>query len=420
MLVVYPQGTTLNLQKAHWIQILHSACALARLPGVQVVVVPRTASPEVLSSIEQQLGEAFPSSLAIEPLVDYATYKRQRITGNLLSEHQKFFTRLYGRKRFGQILAKYTNSKEPFLLYTRDEEIPEQCSRTLSGYRPVMINELHKFEYVNRLQGKLDQNKVKPLALRKYREFARSEKTKEIRLLRMFHGVVCTTDNMSELLSRTGFRKPMTTIPNGTPLPPGVNEAEALKRKRDLDLLYVGQLYRWKNVDLLLEALAILPNRRLTIVGGKEGTEDWIRLQELVLKLGLNNRVEFLGHQPHGTIAALMMRAQAGVVPLPQSGFPEARLFCCPLKAIELMAAGTPIVASDLRSVRGMLANEQNALLVSPDSAEALANGIRKVAENSLLRETLIKGGLKTARDLSYDERARRIAEFAKTLGLPA
>lgn len=416
MLILYPQGTSLSLQKAHWIQILHSACALARKPGVRVVLIPRTASPENLESLQRELGEALPPGLTIEPLVDYASYKRQGITGDLLSEHQKFLTRLYGRKRFGQIVAQHTKEKDNVLLFTRDQEIPEQCHGTLAKLKPIMINELHKFEYVNRLQGKMTQNKEKPLALRKYREFARKEKMKEMRFLNHFHGVVCTTDNLVDLMIRSGFRKPLLTIPNGTPLLETVTPQEAVSRNRDLDLLYVGQLYRWKNVDLLLKALALLPDRTLTIIGGKPETEDWVRLHQLAESLGVSNRVTFLGHQPHGLIAGFMQRARLGVVPLPQTGFPEARLFCCPLKAIELMAAGTPMIASDLRSVRGMLTHRKNAYLVKPDQAEALAAGIREVLEDSHVQEQLILGGLVTARELSYDERARHILEFAQEL----
>ncbi|MGF1572469.1 MAG: glycosyltransferase family 4 protein [Sumerlaeia bacterium] len=417
MLVIYPQGTTLSLQKAHWIQILHSACALARQPNVRVLLIPRTVSPATLETLPKQIGEVLPSSLTIAPLVEYSAYKKRRIKGNLLSEHQRFLTRLYGRKRFTQILAEHTIPSEPVILFTRDEEIPEQCARSLAPLQPLMINELHKLEYVNRLQGKIDQNKAKPLALKKYREFARREKKKEFQRLNLFHGVVSTTDNMSELLRRSGFQKPLCTIPNGTLLPETVSTTEALTRVRDLDVLYVGQLYRWKNVDLLLQALSHLPMRKLTVVGGKPGTDDWERLQRFANELGVANRVEFLGHQPHGLISEFMMRAKVGVVPLPQMGFPEARLFCSPLKAIEMMAAGTPIVASDLHSLRGLLSTGENALLVKPDDAEALAKGIEELSSNTILYETLITGALKTAYELSYSERAKRILQFAAEVG---
>ncbi|MDX1972498.1 MAG: glycosyltransferase family 4 protein, partial [Candidatus Sumerlaeia bacterium] len=127
-------------------------------------------------------------------------------------------------------------------------------------------------------------------------------------------------------------------------------------------------------------------------------------------------RVKFLGMQPHESIAGMMMRSQVGVVPLPLSGFPEARLFCCPLKALELMAAGTPIVASDLHAVRGLLKHSENAWLVKPDDAKALATGISEVLENQELRNRLIAGGLQSAQELSYDARARKILEFARSV----
>jgi len=141
------------------------------------------------------------------------------------------------------------------------------------------------------------------------------------------------------------------------------------------------------------------------------------RLVALAERLGVRERVDFLGQRPHGEIKGIMRRALLGVVPLPRAGFPEARLFCNPLKALEMMAAGTPFVATRLRSVEGLLEHGRNAWLVEPDDTRALAEGIRAVSDSADLRDRLVAGGLATARDLSYDSRAAKIAAFACECG---
>ena len=419
MLILYPQGTNLTLEKAHWIQILHTAAALGRCEGVRVVVIPRTAAPERLDKMESDLGERLPKQVYVEPLIEYSRYKKWGVSGNLLTRKQKMFLRWYGIRRFAAIARKHHTSGEEVLLYTRDQEIPKLCRGILRKLKAKSLNELHKFESVNRLQAFIEENKKSPLKLGVYRRFAEKERAQEFRDLADFQGVVCTTETMESHFkrSRKAPKIPSVVIENGTPLPAYVSEQEALGRQRDWELLYVGQLYRWKNVDLLLEALKLLPGRMLHIVGGKPGTEDWKRLNALAEKLEIVERVKFLGMQPHESIAGMMMRSQVGVVPLPLSGFPEARLFCCPLKALELMAAGTPIVASDLHAVRGLLKHSENAWLVKPDDAKALATGISEVLENQELRNRLIAGGLQSAQELSYDARARKILEFARSVG---
>ena len=56
-----------------------------------------------------------------------------------------------------------------------------------------------------------------------------------------------------------------------------------------------------------------------------------------------------------------------------------ARLFTSPLKLFDYMAAGVPIVASDLPALREVLRHEENALLARPGDPEAFALAVRRV-----------------------------------------
>jgi glycosyltransferase involved in cell wall biosynthesis len=75
------------------------------------------------------------------------------------------------------------------------------------------------------------------------------------------------------------------------------------------------------------------------------------------------------------------------------------------------MAAATPIVASDLPSLRDVLQHESNALLVNPEDPQAFALAIRRLIENPELAQRL---GLQAHQDVeqySWDSRAARLLD---------
>lgn len=411
MHVVYIHSTSLSSQKAHWVQILNTAHALARVPGTTVWLLPRTFAEGAPEAVLRDMGLSPLDTLRFVPTVSHTLYTRLGLHGDLLANAQR---------KWGQWLALRTlravmrsAGSQPPLVLTRNQDLPDVAGDVLRRHRALLINEHHKFEYVRVLEAKLQRKRPGRRTLAHFKQLARDERAGELRKLALFDGVVCTTAAIRDRLLDLGYGRPTVVIPNGAPLDSRTGDIPAHEAEKDIDLLYVGQLYRWKNVDLLIEALAHLPGRELTVVGGDQ-PGDFERLHALAVRHQVEGRVHFLGHQPHVRVKDFMRRARLGVIPLPSRGFHEARFFTCPLKALEMMAAGTPIVASRLRSLQGLLEDGGNAVLVEPDDARALAGGIRRLLEDERLRRRVIDGGRQTARELSYDGRAKRILEFAE------
>ena len=73
------------------------------------------------------------------------------------------------------------------------------------------------------------------------------------------------------------------------------------------------------------------------------------------------------------------------------------------------MAAGRPIVASDLPSIREVLAHEVNALLVPPGDAAALARAIERLLADPVLASRLARAALDGVPEYSWDRRAERL-----------
>jgi glycosyltransferase involved in cell wall biosynthesis len=80
-----------------------------------------------------------------------------------------------------------------------------------------------------------------------------------------------------------------------------------------------------------------------------------------------------------------------------------------PLKLFEYMAAGKAIVASSLPAIREVLADEVNALLVAPGDPDALAAGIRRLADNPELRDALAGAARTAVAEYSWVRRAERL-----------
>jgi glycosyltransferase involved in cell wall biosynthesis len=83
-----------------------------------------------------------------------------------------------------------------------------------------------------------------------------------------------------------------------------------------------------------------------------------------------------------------------------------------PLKLFEYMAARKAIVASDLPAIREVLTDELNGLLVAPGDADALADGIRRLAGDADLRERLAEAASHTVAEYSWGRRAERLEKL--------
>ncbi len=193
--------------------------------------------------------------------------------------------------------------------------------------------------------------------------------------------------------------------------PNGPDANGAITPPQAIDVLYVGQLYPWKGVDLLIHAMALIEPYRLTIVGGNR-SKDKQRIRDLIGDYDMSERVRMVGHVNHPKVRRYIRKARVCVIPLPRRGFREARIFTSPMKLFEFAAFGKPIVASDLPTLREVLEHGRNAWLTEPDNPQALAQGLRTLLEDDALSERLAAGALELAEQHDYAHRARRILEF--------
>lgn len=225
-------------------------------------------------------------------------------------------------------------------------------------------------------------------------------------------GVVCLTQGVREALAGS-FRltAPTLILPSGTTLPP---EPAAADGARDIDVFYAGKLAERKGVHDLLRALGHLPDVRCWIAGGSDAEVQ--ALQAEAEASGVASRVKLLGFVPPAETQALYERARVGVCPLPEGVSPIAERYTSPLKILNMMARGTPIVATDLPSVRELLDHERTALLAPPNDPPALAVAIRHLLDDRALARRLAAAAHAEVGRYTWDERARRLHTFLHAL----
>lgn len=171
-------------------------------------------------------------------------------------------------------------------------------------------------------------------------------------------------------------------------------------------ITYAGHLYSWKGVDVLAKAALELSDDFLVVfVGGTDKD-----LSAFKLKYQNIPNILITGRQPHPNIP--MYLKASDVLVLPNSGKDDiSRLYTSPMKLFEYMASRVPIVASRLPSIEEIL-TDQEAVLVIPDDAEALATGIEHIVSDPDLADGLADRAYRRVLVYSWFERARRIKVF--------
>jgi glycosyltransferase involved in cell wall biosynthesis len=228
--------------------------------------------------------------------------------------------------------------------------------------------------------------------------------------------VTRTTQLRRELEAALGERHACYVVPDGVRLAsPRQYEGPVWHRLPIVG--YAGRLSPRRGADTLLRAVALVPNVRALVVGGAARETDLARLEGLARDLRIKSRVTFTGLVPPGEVPLRLARADVLVLPTTRRADNSSRT--SPLALYEYLAAGRPIVASDLPALREVLTDGATALLVDPDSPTAFAGAIERLIADRRLAEALARRAFEAAGAYSWEERARRLGEVLASAAGP-
>jgi glycosyltransferase involved in cell wall biosynthesis len=387
MKILYLADIRFPMERANGIQTIETAHALARLRVDVDLVVRRT---------DERSDEACLAFFGLDP---HPRLRLRRIS-------TPFGKWSYLASALSLLLR--TRSKWDFL-FTRDLVLADVALR-LSGlpvvYEAHTVAAVFAEEHARLYAAEATASPAK---------LARLDE-RERRVCSRAAGIVAITGGLLQALQdRHGRVARPAVVPDGTRLPAAPARLET--PHAPARVTYIGQLYPWKGVDVLVEAMRNVRDAELVIVGGLPPERDLDRLKNLASRLSVGDRVRFRGFVPPPELEAERARADVFAIPLLDST--TARLFTSPLKLFEAMASGRPIVASDLASIREILRHEENALLVPPGDPRALAQGIERLLMDPALSARLAARAFEDVKAYSWDRRAQAIEELLLTLQGP-
>lgn len=205
-------------------------------------------------------------------------------------------------------------------------------------------------------------------------------------------------------------------IPNGVDLARFASVPPYTRQAGPFRLLYLGTLAPWQGLPFLIDALAPLAGQEvlLRIVGS--GRKEWRKeLEQRARRRGLADQVTLEAPVSPEAVPALLAEADCAVAPLAVT---ERNMVqgCCPIKVLEYLAAGRPILASRLPAVAEILTHETDALLYKPDKLRRLTEAIERLRHDPDLAAGLARSARETAARFTWDRHNQAVEEVYANL----
>jgi len=196
------------------------------------------------------------------------------------------------------------------------------------------------------------------------------------------------------------------------PIPPdeakefiGVNPCQKV-------LLFVGRIEPLKGIDTLMKAIALLRDQGLevclSIIGGDPDlnlevqSAEMARLKAIREDIGLSDQIGFLGKRAQDTLPYYYSAAEAVVVPSHYESFG--------MVALEAMACGTPVVASQVGGLAFLVKDGETGFTVPANNAQLLADKLKILLGDSELRAEMGQKAFAEAQSYSWEIIAQKMS----------
>lgn len=292
----------------------------------------------------------------------------------------------------------------PFLLFSQ-----QQIKKICPDWIFLSVRKQGLYHLFRKLPNARYLYEIHELAFYPYMKKCSDEFYQEKRMLERADLITVTTSALKEILIAPPYslRVPIEVVSLAVKtksLPPP-------ERESHLNLMYIGQLYAGQGIPKLLSAMHHVEGVKLKIVGGKE--REIADLKSLAEKLGVQNRVEFIGYLPPAQLSKIAQQADAFVAPFELVG---RMPYVAHTKLFEYAHWGRPIIAPDMPSVREHLSEGRGVLLYEPSHTEALVKCINSLKDKSTL--TRLQNEMSDYRERFTWE--RRAAHYFDLLSCPA
>lgn len=218
--------------------------------------------------------------------------------------------------------------------------------------------------------------------------------------------VVCASRLLAERRSKRA-KVEMELIPNGVDF----ERFEVARRcdRRGHELIYVGNVISWSGLEPAIRAVArireAVPQVSLTIVG--DGLPDYLNsIERLIRDCDVTEHVRLLGKRPVEELGEVLAGAKIGLANSAPVAF---RKYACPLKVIEYMAAGLPVIATAGTEAGDMITRMDCGVAIQY-GVDSFADAVIALLKDTATYERLRENGIAHARTMTWDALLHREA----------
>jgi glycosyltransferase involved in cell wall biosynthesis len=174
--------------------------------------------------------------------------------------------------------------------------------------------------------------------------------------------------------------------------------------------VYTGHMTSIKGVEVLVDIAEKVPEIDFLLIGGPT-KDDVERISNLAKSKGITN-VEVTGWVNPHMVPPYLYAADVLLIPPTSKPLEIHKRTVLPIKVFNYLAAGRVIFAPDLPDTAELLQHGVNSYRVEPDNIDAAAEGLRVLAEDTLLADSLADRAYKDSKQFTWEERARKLRAY--------
>ncbi|WP_161987055.1 glycosyltransferase family 4 protein [Vibrio ponticus] len=197
---------------------------------------------------------------------------------------------------------------------------------------------------------------------------------------------------------------------DGADIPHESNGLSIIREKERLSVGYVGHLYKGRGIEVIISLARMQKGCDFYLVGGMpEDIAHWKK------ETDNDHNIYFVGHLDHADLHDYYTKFDVLIAPYQQGsnqsdGKSDTSRWMSPMKIFEYMSNQKPIICSDLPVLREVL-NDENAILVTPDSVEAWSLSLDKLHDLSLRKKIAERAYIDFTENYTWQKRAEYILD---------
>ena len=190
-------------------------------------------------------------------------------------------------------------------------------------------------------------------------------------------------------------------IPNGIDLRFFENIHDDENKEDIFSIVYLGSISPWCGLELAIKSLPLIisefPKTKLTVIGFADmRSAPYVRkLKALAEKLNVRNKVIFSGPRKYNELPSIISKYAIGLATFQKT---EVMQYAFTYKVIEYMAAGLPVIATDVGDT-GKIIKEYKCGVIVESTPESVAEGVRRLFRNREYMLMLGKNGRQSSKD---------------------